>query len=204
MARLPLIPIDPSDEITRAVFAGFAEEGREPIALYRVLANAPRMLEAYSYLARRLRHDARSSRLLRELVILRTAQLTGSEYEWSHHRAMARQLDLPEAKIKALWRWDDSPEFDERERCVLRCADEIHSATLSSEAFDDLRRLFEPDEIIEIVLVAAFYQAVARLLQAIDVEVEPEYHGYLEPWGGGGAFLGRNGDGADKARADAR
>ena len=71
--------------MTASVFAAFHAEGREPIALYRALANAPILLRSYSTLARALRHDAVTDRCLRELVILRTAQLTDSEYEWSHH-----------------------------------------------------------------------------------------------------------------------
>jgi len=62
------------DEITAAVFETFRQEGRDPIALYRVLAHSPPMLRAYAGLARGLRYDAATPRALRELMILRTAQ----------------------------------------------------------------------------------------------------------------------------------
>jgi hypothetical protein len=35
---------------------------------------------------------------------------------------------------------------------------------------------------VEIVLLASFYQAVARTIQALGLEIEPEYAHYLESW----------------------
>jgi len=58
MPRLPLVPKEPPT-VTAEVFATFATEGRDPIALYRVLAHSPLMLRAYAGLARGLRYEAR-------------------------------------------------------------------------------------------------------------------------------------------------
>lgn len=176
MTRVPLIAADSDeDEVVAAVFRRFHEEGREPIALYRALAHAPVLLRAYSGLATALRYDARTPRSLRELGILRTAQLVGSEYEWSHHVPMAQAAGVGEAQIAALERWRDSEEFDAGQRALLRCAEEVHACALSDEAFADLERHFERPEIVELLLVLSFYQAVARLIDALGLEVEPEY-----------------------------
>lgn len=179
-ARLPLVPEEPDDELAAEVLAGFKREGRDPIALYRVLAHAPRMLKAFSGVGRGLRHEAQVPRELRELIVLRVAQLTGSAYEWSHHRSMAQAVGIPESKLEELSEWRHSDAFDERERAVLRCAEEVGRIELSEQAFAELERLFAPIEIVEIVLVAAHYQAVARVVQALGVEVEPEYERFLE------------------------
>jgi AhpD family alkylhydroperoxidase len=175
MARVPLVPIEPDDPLVREVFGRFAEEGREPIALYRALGHTPKLLRAYSGLATALRHEAATPRALRELVILRTAQLTRSEYEWAHHRKMALAAGVPERQLAELERWRGSDAFDERERAALRLADGTHERNVSDEAFAELRRAFSDGETVELVLLASFYQGVARLLQALAVEVEPEY-----------------------------
>jgi 4-carboxymuconolactone decarboxylase len=179
-ARLPLSSPEPDDELAAEVLAGFRRESRDPIALYRVLAHAPRMLKAFSGVGRGLRHQAEGPRELRELIVLRVAQLTGSDYEWTHHKSMALGLGMSERKLQALSRWRDSHAFDDRERAVLRCTEEVHGIELSDEAFAELERLFSPSEIVEIVLTAAHYQAVARVVQALGVEVEPEYEEFLE------------------------
>jgi alkylhydroperoxidase family enzyme len=180
MPRLPLQPSEPADPIVAEVFETFEREGRDPIALYRILATSPRMLRAYSGLAQALRYQAETPRPLRELAILRTAMLTGSEYEWAHHRSMAAKAGVPEEQVRALTRWADSPAFDERERAVLGCVDGMHGLSLGDEAMAELRRTLGEAGAVEIVLLVAFYQAVARLIQAFGLEVEPEYRPYLE------------------------
>ena len=187
MARLPLLGFEPADEITAAVFETFRQEGRDPIALYRVLAHSPPMLRAYAGLARGLRYDAATPRGLRELMILRTAQLTGSDYEWAHHRAMAAANGVPDEKVHALAAWRSSTLFDGCERAALRCVEEIHDVALSDEAFAELERELGAPATIELVLLAAFYEAVARLIQALGLEVEPAYQAYLGQPAGDGA-----------------
>ena len=179
MARLPLLPIEPADEVTAAVFETFRREGRDPIALYRALAHSPLMLRAYAGLAQGLRYEAQTPRALRELMILRTAQLTGSEYEWAHHRAMAAANDVPEEKVRALAAWRSSTLFDERERAALRSVEEIHDVALSDEAFAELERAMGTPATVELVLLTAFYEAVARIIQALGLEVEPVYQQFL-------------------------
>jgi alkylhydroperoxidase family enzyme len=187
VARLPLLGLEPADEITAAVFETFRQEGRDPIALYRVLAHSPPMLRAYAGLARGLRYDAATPRALRELMILRTAQLTGSDYEWAHHRAMAAANGVPEEQVRALPAWRSSTLFDRCERAALRCVEEIHDVALSDEAFAELEREVGVPATIELVLLAAFYEAVARIIQALGLEVEPAYHAYLGERHGDGA-----------------
>ena len=179
MPRLPLTPIEPGDEVVAEVFEGFRAEGRDPIALYRVMAHAPLILRAYAGLARGLRYEANTPRALRELIILRTAQLTGSEYEWAHHRVMAAAAGVPEEKVVALAAWPASDRFDGRERAALRCVDEMHEIALSDEAFAALEDSVGAAETVELVMLAAFYQAVARMIQALGLVVEPAYEPHV-------------------------
>jgi alkylhydroperoxidase family enzyme len=180
MARLPPVAPDDDDPVVSAVFARFAREGRDPIELYRVLAHAPDVLAPYSALAQALRHDAQSPRELRELMILRTAQLTGSAYEWAHHRQMARQEGIDEAKVHALAAWPDAEVFDATERAALRCVDEMHGVALSDEAFAALRARVGAAQTVELVVLASVYQAIARMIQALGIEVEDAYAPFLE------------------------
>ena len=181
MARVPYVS-RPADPITEEVFEIFDQEGRAPIALYQALANSPKLLRAYSTLAKGLRYEADTPRELREIVILRIGQLTGSEYEWAHHRKMAADAGVPEEKVAELDRWRQSELFDPRERAALRCADEMHDLALSDEGFRELSEVFTNAEVVEIVLLVAFYETVARVIQALGLEVEPEYRQYV---GGG-------------------
>jgi alkylhydroperoxidase family enzyme len=179
MSRVPSVPDDTDDPVVQDVFASFLVERREPIALYRVLANVPWLLEAYSGLARSLRYKASLPRPLRELVILRGAQLAGSDYEWSHHRALAVKAGLDEAKVADLVRWRDSGRYDDRERAALLCVERLHDLALDDAAFAELRKVFDEHEIVELVALCGFYEFVARIVQGLGIEVEPSYRPYL-------------------------
>jgi AhpD family alkylhydroperoxidase len=178
--RLPLPPSEPDDRVAAAFSEAFGAEGRDPISLYRMLAHSPAMLRAYAGLARAVRHEAQTPRALRELMILRTAQLTASDYEWAQHRGMAAAAGVSEQQVAALAGWRDSDLFDEPERAGLRAVEEMHAIALSDEAFAGLVAATSPAEAVELVLLAAFYQAVSRMIQAFGLTVEPEYRQYLD------------------------
>lgn len=183
MTRVPLVPDDSLDDVAASVFQSFHAEGREPIALYRALANAPTLLRSYSVLARSLRNDTETDRRIRELVILRTAQLTASAYEWSHHVPMATAAGVRAEQIDALASWRESEAFDKREQAALRLADEVHALGVTDSTFSALEGALGRTGALEIVLTAAFYQAVARMIQALGLDVEPAYAGNLDGFG---------------------
>ena len=179
MTRLPPIGDDPADPRVARIWERFGREGRAPIALYRALANAPHLLEPYSALAQALRHDALTSRELRELVVLRVAHLTGSDYEWSHHRKMAEAEGVAPARIRATRDRDPGEAFDDAERAALRLADEVHAMGVSDETMRELGRHFDARAVAELVVLTSLYEAIARLIQALGIEVEASYLPYL-------------------------
>ena len=173
MSRLPLVEGDAPDPITAEVFATSIREGRRPIALYRALANNPVMLRSYAQLAKTLRYDAGTPRALRELMILRIAQLCGSEYEWQHHRRMAADAGVTDEQVAALGEAATSPAFDDAERVAVRLAEEQHALAVTDATIADARRVLGDEATVELTLLGGFYEAVARMLQAFAVEVEP-------------------------------
>ncbi|HEX4865930.1 MAG TPA: carboxymuconolactone decarboxylase family protein [Acidimicrobiales bacterium] len=173
--RFTQIGLGGSDPLVDQVYARFEREGREPIALYRTLAGVPWLLEAYNGLAVALRREPTLGRALRELVILRGSQLTGSDYEWTHHRPMAVAAGVAEEKITRLHGWRSSDLFEARERAALNCLESVHTVDLDDETFESVRRMFSEQEAIELIAVCAFYEMVARFIQALGVTVEAAY-----------------------------
>ena len=174
MGRLPLIA-EPYDEITASVFMFLDQVGLERSNLYRMLANAPRMLRAYSGLAQALRFEAVTPRSLRELLILRISQLTDSDYMLAHHRYIAAKEGVSIDQMDQLLNWRNRAGFDAGERAALRCAESIHEQRLTEEDMSVLKEEFDESEVVEIVLLCAFYEAVARLIQALAPDLEPRY-----------------------------
>ena len=92
----------PNAEFEPALKKRLEELWGSPPNLYRALGNHAPLAAAWTEFARAIRYDSRSPRELRELMILRGAQLMRSEYEWAQHLKMARKCGVREAQIAEL------------------------------------------------------------------------------------------------------
>lgn len=149
-----------------------------PPNLYKALGNHPELVAAWAEFSKTLRHDTRTPRALRELVILRGAQVMRSEYEWAQHLAMARKAGVSEAKIENLASWRTSSEFSEQEKAALALAEAVTEGRVSDEVYARAKKHFDDHDYVELALVAAFYAMVGRMIEAMGVELEPEMKNY--------------------------
>lgn len=172
MQRVPLADFEP------ALKKRLEELWGTPPNLYKALGNHPRLAAAWTEFSNTLRHDTRTPRALRELVILRGAQLMRSEYEWAQHLPMARNAGVAEAQIQNLSSWKTSPHFDARERAALALGEAVTRGAVSDEVHAEAARHFDHHDYVEIALVAAFYAMVGRMLDAMGVQLEPEVRNY--------------------------
>lgn len=176
MTRIRLKGDDELDPTTRELFEGMVRRGGKVPDLYRVLAHSPELLQAWTSFAWPLRNVDHADRALRELLILRTAQLTGATYEWAHHWPMALAAGATAAQLEALASWRDSPLFEPAARAALGLADElVRSGDSSDAAFAAVREHFDEKATIQIALTVAFYVCVARFAGAVELDLEPGY-----------------------------
>ena len=163
---IPLAPLPDS------IAARVQQAGAPGVNLYRALGNAPRLLEAWIDFAWALREHCDTPRRLRELVVLRTAQLMLSQYEWNQHRLMAKEAGVDEHQVAELAMWRTSPAFNDVERAALALTDALADGHVPDEVNATIDEHFGPQARVELTLTAAFYCAVPRLLDALRVPVE--------------------------------
>lgn len=168
MQRVPLADFEPQ------LKKRLEELWGTPPNLYKALANHPQLVAAWTEFSKTLRHDTRTPRALRELVILRGAQLMRSEYEWAQHLPMARKAGVSEAQIQSLASWKTSPSFDAREKAALALGEAVTQGRVSDEVYKLAMEHFDDHDYVEIALVAAFYAMVGRMLDAMGVQLEPD------------------------------
>jgi 4-carboxymuconolactone decarboxylase len=172
MSRVPLADFEP------ALKKRLEELWGTPPNLYRALANHAPLVAAWTEFSKMLRYDTRTPRALRELVILRGAQLMRSEYEWAQHLAMARKSGVRESQIAALAQWRTSPEFDEREKAALALAEAVTQARVTDDVHAQAMRQFDHHDYVELAAVAAFYAMVGRMLDAMGVPLDADVREY--------------------------
>ena len=172
MSRVPLADFEPGLKKRLTDLWG------TPPNLYRCLANHPALVAAWTEFSKMLRHDTRTPRALRELVILRGGQLMRSEYEWAQHLPMARKSGVREAQISALANWRTSGEFDEREKAALELAEAVTHGRVSDDVYARVRRHFDEHDYVELAAIAAFYAMVGRMLDAMGVPLDDDVRDY--------------------------
>ena len=168
----------PNAEFEPALKKRLEELWGSPPNLYRALGNHAALTAAWTEFARAIRYESRNPRELRELMILRGAQVMRSEYEWAQHLKMARKAGVSEAQIKALPSWRDSDLFNEREKAALALAEAVTQGGVSDQVYAEAMRHFDHHDYVELSITAAFYAMVGRMLDAMGVQLEPDFENH--------------------------
>jgi 4-carboxymuconolactone decarboxylase len=168
MPRTPLAEFEP------ALKKRLEELWGTPPNLYKALGNHPKLVVAWTEFSKALRYDSRTPRILRELVILRGAQLMRSEYEWAQHLRMARKAGVSEAQIGELSSWRSSRLFSAQEKAALALAEAVTQGKVGDEVYGEAMRHFDHHDYVELAVTAAFYAMVGRVLDAMGVQLEPD------------------------------
>ncbi len=167
--RLPLIDVPPEIEQKIRDLGG-----RSILNLHKILSHHPTLLSSYIDFAYTLRNNCTSSRQLRELMILRGAQLVNSKYQWHQHEQMAKQFGISEEQINSISEWQTSLLFDDKEKVVL---DLMETLILTRGKIRDtldaqLKKNFTTSEYVELVLTGSYYAMVPIVLEALQVPIE--------------------------------
>jgi alkylhydroperoxidase family enzyme len=163
----------PDDPIIADLFARVASRHGRVLNIHRAVAHAPKILRAQATYASALREDSSLPRPLQVLVVLRTAQVNGSPYEPSVHRAAALRLGVPAEKLAALDAWQGSSVFDARERAALGFVDRMADrGEVDDATFAETAKAFTAQEIVELAAIVAWYVGNARFVRAMRIEPE--------------------------------
>jgi alkylhydroperoxidase family enzyme len=176
MARVPYLQQSDLSEADQDLLA-------RDINLNRALVNSPNGARAFSRLGGFIRNRSQLDPRLREMAILQVGYLTRSQYEYSHHIKIGREFGVSDADIRAITTESAGERSDlgELERAVLAAAREmVTGLAVSDGTFATLKASLNDECVVDLVLTISFYCGVVRLLETLEIDVEPEYRGYLD------------------------
>ncbi|QUN32065.1 carboxymuconolactone decarboxylase family protein (plasmid) [Cupriavidus sp. KK10] len=174
MARMRMVDTDTVDPELKDVFEKMRQQGTV-LNVWRMMAWSPALAKAWAPCSRGLRNDLSVSRKLRELLIVQIALRHESRYEYGHHVHMARAEGVTPAQLAALPNGRDGALFDADEALVLQLADDLtHASGASAATMNALLERFGEKHLMELLATGAFYCAVARIVNSLDCELEPE------------------------------
>ena len=165
-----MTPSVPFEQVTGSPLERLESVGGRVTNLYRLLANHPEILDAWVAFAWSLRRQAETSRAMRELMILRSAQVHGASLQLHDHTLMALAAGASEDQIAELEDWRSSASFDPPTLCALALTEEMIRGRVEDTTLDELAEHFGPAERIELIVTAGFYCMVPRVLDALRLE----------------------------------
>ena len=140
----------------------------------KMIANSEPCFREFGKLGGVLFNKVKLAPKLRELTILKTAKASHSVYEWTQHVPAARHVGVTEEQVAAVENWQNAKCFSELERLVLQLTDEVAvNVKGKRETVEALKKHLSPAEIVELILTIGNWGMVARLLETLEVDLEP-------------------------------
>lgn len=144
--------------------------------LYATLVNHPDLYGPRATFGRFLMRGTSLPASSRELLIMRTAWLINSAYEWGLHVAIARNAGLSDAQIEAIATGPDAALWTEEQRALLQAADELRrEAFIRDETWQTLAQRYDPRQLVEIIFTVGGYTMTGLAVNSFGIQSEPGY-----------------------------
>ena len=179
MSRLPYVSREELPPEKRHIYDRIADTraaGKEAGVpnSFRALLNSPDLADALASLGEYLRFRSSLDPVVREMAVLSTAQVRGSEYEWAHHEPIARQVGVREEVIEAIRSGRAPMGLPAKEGVFAQVAKEMAGqGTVSERTFQAVPHLLGPEQTVDLLVLIGYYTMLAGVLDALGVELEP-------------------------------
>jgi 4-carboxymuconolactone decarboxylase len=159
----------------RQLVAPQMRDGKVP-NLYATLVVHTRFYEPRRRFGSYIQRESHLPPQTRELLILRTAWLWKSEYEWAHHAIFARDAALSEAQIARVAKGPQAGGWSDDERALLQAADELRSEVFITDAtWKHLTPHYDTGKMLEIIYTVGGYAMTAMAINSLGIQVEEGY-----------------------------
>ena len=160
----------------------------------RLLADDPDTPTMPNVLATLLRHPALTGPFLsynnvllrtptleprwRELVVLRVAWRTRSEYEWAQHVRMATRFAITADEVDAIAQGAEADRWSTLESDLLRATDELlDESRIHDDTWARLAATLDERQLIELTFVVGTYTCLAMVFNSIGLRLDDELAG---------------------------
>lgn len=178
--RIPPLTSGEQDDRARLLLGAVRAPGGSTVNIFATLVRHPGLFRKWLPFGGKLLQGKLPGRD-REILILRTAWLCRSEYEWAQHAAIAASEGLAEAEIGTVRTGPDGGGWTEFDATLLRAADELHDDFVISDAtWAALAERYDERQLIEVPMVVGHYHMVAFTLNTLGVPLEDGAAGFGE------------------------
>ena len=188
-SRLEPLPTEHSPELKEHFDAVGKNLGFVPNSVL-IMQRKPNVVKAFAQMAAAV-WDPNSSvdRGFKRLIAHVASRAAGCQYCMAHTIEGAAHLGVDDKKLAAVWEYQSSPLYTEAERIALdfAFAASVVPNAVTDQSFDDLRKHWNEEQIVEIVATIAMFGFLNRWNDTMGTPLEDK------PMATGEKYLSRGG-----------
>jgi len=146
------------------------------------MAEKPELLKAFSNLAMTIFQSNSIDMQTKQLIALASSLSSGCKYCQAHTSHGAERAGVDEKKIAEILKYKESTSYSEEERAILDLA--FASGRTPNESnevhFQELKKYFSDDQIIDIVSVISMFGFLNRWNDTLGTKLENVPKGFVE------------------------
>jgi 4-carboxymuconolactone decarboxylase len=172
--RIPPLPPEERDERADELLAQVGAPAQSAGNLFNTLVRHPGLFRRWLPFGGKLLLGLLPGRD-RELLILRTAWLCRSDYEWTQHVRIAAGAGVTAEEMERLRAADapDDPAWAPFDATLIRAADELHDGgCLGDATWAALAGRYDERQLIEVPMLVGHYHMLAFTLNSLGIQVE--------------------------------
>ena len=168
MAHLPYADLQTPQ--AQALVQRIVAERGSVLHLYQMLLHSPPLAEGWLGYLTAVRHKLSLPGDLRELVIMRVAQLNGAPYEAQQHAPIALKEGVTQRQLDTLAQWSSCTAFSEEQGAVLALCDTMtQNVQVPKAVLLAVQKHLGERQTVELVATIAAYNMVSRFLEALHI-----------------------------------
>jgi 4-carboxymuconolactone decarboxylase len=157
-----------AQDIANSLFAFFGTKEEGIPKTFATMFKHPGLYRGQMQLGLELNQHGTLPPREREMVILRTAWLVRSPYEWGEHVTYGHRQGLTTEEIERITQGSSAPGWNEHDRALLRGVEElIGDFAVSDETWTVLAKIWDEQQLIELPGLVGSYALTAMLYNSL-------------------------------------
>lgn len=177
MARIPYVEKEAAMGEIKELYDTFEKQFnvREIPNVVKALSNSPGLAKRVFPLANYFMRESPLDPRLRELAVLILMKRLNCKYGFERHVEIAQGVGLTREQIDNIGSYQTSPLFSNDDKLIIRYAEELtQKAQVDDQLFRQVQDIIGQKNVLELTAATAFWNMMARNLNALQVELEPE------------------------------
>jgi len=139
-----------------------------------IMAHCPEMLAGTGSMINSILFSGSIDGGLKRMIGYLVSQSSGCQYCSAHTSFTSAKHGISESKMKAIWNYQSSPLFTDKEKAALQLAHHAgtHPNAATDEDFELLKAHFNTQEIVEIVFTISLYGFLNKFNDTMKTTIE--------------------------------